>query len=146
SESGTISYVIRSCDLCCVTRDSQSAYRRDARGSMTKAALRSRVVGDDLASSSPLNPAIQSVWCPWRIRKSSHKRIGLGSPAEAAPCCARPGTGRTDANRSVITNSPPTGVLRSAGVEVPDVGRVGGVRQNNSGGRRIDTALRPVAA
>jgi transposase-like protein len=31
------------------------------------------------------------VACPWRIRKSSHKRIGLGSPAEAAPCRARPG-------------------------------------------------------
>ena len=29
--------------------------------------------------------------CPWRIRKSSHKRIGPGSPAGAAPCRARPG-------------------------------------------------------
>jgi hypothetical protein len=48
----TVSYAIRSCDLCCVTRNSQSAYRRDARGSMTKAALRSRVVDDDLIDPS----------------------------------------------------------------------------------------------
>jgi hypothetical protein len=45
----------------------------------------------DAMSDRRLYPNNLRLLAEWRIRKFSHKRIGPGSPAGAAPCRARPG-------------------------------------------------------